>query len=99
MISSYNIPNTFWPVLAGIANDIYGYRVSMMIFLINSLIGQILVSICFYNFDNPSYLILGYIGRFLLGMSDSIEIPTFTLINQWFNPDETMMAVSNVFLL
>lgn len=85
--------------MAGIINDIYGYRVSMMIFLINSLVGQILVSVCFYNFDNPSYLVLGYIGRFLLGMSDSIEIPTFTIINQWFNADETMMAVSNVFLL
>jgi MFS family permease len=78
--SSYNIPNTFWPIVAGIINDIYGYRITMIIFLINSLIGQSMLITCFNNIDTPSYLILGYIGRFMLGMSDSIEIPTFTLI-------------------
>lgn len=40
MLSScYNIPNSFWPIIAGIINDIYGYRITMLIFMFNSLIG------------------------------------------------------------
>ena len=79
--SSYNLPNLFFPLVAGIINDLYGYRVTLVIYHLNLVIGSLLMLICFYSFEDMNdSILLGFLGRFILGMSDSIEIPTFSLI-------------------
>lgn len=70
----------------------------MIFYQLCLVLGQSLITVSFSLIDQPFFIYLGCTGRMMLGMADSIEIPTFSMIVHWFDRSESMTASSQLFL-
>lgn len=90
MYSVYSLPNIVLPLIGGVLIFKYGYRIMLLVFGFSILIGQLIFAI---GCSTKSVIIM-LIGRTIFGFGgESINTTQFSIILQWFAPNETAFAM------